>query len=446
MEKDKAIICKHITKKYKLYESTKERLLDLITPKEYGEEFYALANVNFEAEKGDVVGFVGINGSGKSTLSNIIAGIVPETSGSVIVNGETALIAVAAGLRGDLTGRDNIELKCLMLGFSKEEIKEMEPEIIEFSELGKFIDQPVKSYSSGMKSRLGFAISVTVDPDILIIDEALSVGDKAFAEKSLNKMKEFKKQGKTMIFVSHSIGQMKQFCDKILWLEFGMVKDFGLVNEVIPKYERFLNHWKKMGKQERNNYRTAVLEHQREILIDNKEDIKAPDIERYVKSTQKNKYTETPTSLLGHIQAGESYIYEAPTSTKILDSTKTYKNYVYYIKKQANFNGERFYLISNRPSAVDGVIGWMKASDMSIRSHIAIDKDPKTFYFKGKGCAYNLPWGGKKNLVYSKLSPYKGEPFQILQTDKVGRNFWYFGILDGKEVWIHYSHLTDTSS
>src|SRR5690606_37644966 len=143
---EKAIIAKNITKKYKLYNGTKERILDLISPKSYGEDFYALANVSFEAEKGDVIGFLGINGSGKSTLSNIIAGIVPQTSGTVEVNGETALIAVSAGLKNDLTGRDNIELKCLMLGFSKEEIKKMEPEIIEFSELGKFIDQPVKSY------------------------------------------------------------------------------------------------------------------------------------------------------------------------------------------------------------------------------------------------------------------------------------------------------------
>jgi len=224
---EKSIIVNNISKKYNLYNGIKERLLDLITPKSYGEEFYALTNVNFKAEKGDVIGFVGINGSGKSTLSNIIAGIVPESSGTVKVNGEAALIAVSAGLKGDLTGRDNIELKCLMLGFSNAEIKALEPNIIEFSELGDFIDQPVKSYSSGMKSRLGFAISVNVDPDILIIDEALSVGDKAFAEKSLDKMKEFKNQGKTMIFVSHSIGQMKKFCEIRLWMEFGKVKEFG---------------------------------------------------------------------------------------------------------------------------------------------------------------------------------------------------------------------------
>lgn len=263
---EKAIVTKDVTKKYKLYSGSKDRILDLISPKSHGEPFYALTCVNFEAEKGDVIGFIGVNGSGKSTLSNIIAGIVPETSGTVDVNGNTSLIAVSSGLKADLTGRDNIELKCLMLGFSKQEINEMEGDIIEFSELGNFIDQPVKSYSSGMKSRLGFAISVTVNPDILIIDEALSVGDKAFSEKSLAKMNEFKKEGKTMIFVSHSINQMKQFCDKILWLEYGMVKDFGPVDEVIPKYEEFLSKFKKMSKKERKAYKDAAIKRREEIL------------------------------------------------------------------------------------------------------------------------------------------------------------------------------------
>lgn len=263
---DKAIEVKHVTKKYKLYNDQKERLLDLLLPKNYGEDFYALADVSFEAERGDVVGFVGINGSGKSTLSNIIAGIVPETTGEVKLNGQASLIAVASGLKGELSGRDNIELKMLMLGFRKEEIKRREPEIIEFAELEKFIDQPVKSYSSGMKSRLGFAISVNIDPDILIIDEALSVGDKTFAEKSLDKMREFKTQGKTMIFVSHSLGQMKQFCEKILWLEFGMVKEYGPVDEVLPKYEAFVNSFKKMTKAEKEAYKEEALEKQAQKL------------------------------------------------------------------------------------------------------------------------------------------------------------------------------------
>ncbi|MFB1052152.1 teichoic acids export ABC transporter ATP-binding subunit TagH [Paraliobacillus sp. JSM ZJ581] len=256
---NKSIVVDDVTKKYKLYNSPGERILDLLFPRNYGEDFYALRGVSFEAHKGDVIGFVGTNGSGKSTLSNIIAGIVPETKGQVTVNGQASLIAVASGLKGDLSGRDNIELKLLMLGFNKQEIQKLEPSIIEFAELEQFIDQPVKSYSSGMKSRLGFAISVNVDPDILIIDEALSVGDKAFAEKSLAKMKEFKAKGKTMIFVSHSLGQMKQFCEKILWLEFGTVRAFGSVDEILPQYEAFINKFKKMSKKEKDEYKQQIL-------------------------------------------------------------------------------------------------------------------------------------------------------------------------------------------
>ncbi|AVR00500.1 teichoic acid export protein ATP-binding subunit [Oceanobacillus iheyensis] len=256
----KVISLKNVTKKYKLYKNTKERLVDLVSPKSHGEDFYALKDVDFEAEKGDIIGFVGVNGSGKSTLSNIIAGIVPETSGTIQIQGKTSLIAVASGLKPDLSGRDNIELKLLMLGFNKYEIENLEPEIIEFAELEKFIDQPVKSYSSGMKSRLGFAISVNVDPDILIIDEALSVGDKAFAQKSLEKMKEFKKKGKTMIFVSHSINQMKQFCEKILWLEYGQVKEFGVTDDIIPKYEKFINEFKLLSNEEKNKHRLKATQ------------------------------------------------------------------------------------------------------------------------------------------------------------------------------------------
>lgn len=154
-----------------------------------------------------------------------------------------------------------------MLGFSKKDIKNLEPSIIEFAELDKFIDQPVKSYSSGMKSRLGFSISVHTDPDVLIIDEALSVGDKAFAEKCLDKMNEFKSQGKTMFFISHSIGQMKQFCEKAIWLEYGQIRMYGEVNNVIPEYEKFLNEYKKMTSEEKKEYRDNSLKKQGELNL-----------------------------------------------------------------------------------------------------------------------------------------------------------------------------------
>ncbi|WP_047985189.1 teichoic acids export ABC transporter ATP-binding subunit TagH [Ornithinibacillus californiensis] len=250
-----SISVRDVTKKHKLYSSTSQKLKDIFLRKDYGEDFYALKGVSFEARQGEVVGFVGINGAGKSTLANIIAGILPETTGEVDVKGEVSLISISSGLKGNLTGRENIELKCLMLGFSKREIEELEPQILDFAELDKFIDQPVKSYSSGMKSRLGFAIAVTIDPDIIIVDEALSVGDKAFAEKAFQKMMDFKQSGKTIIFVSHSIKQMKKFADKVLWLEFGKVKAFGPTKEILPNYEDFIKTYKAMTKAEKENYR-----------------------------------------------------------------------------------------------------------------------------------------------------------------------------------------------
>jgi teichoic acid transport system ATP-binding protein len=251
---DTVIKLENVTKKYKLHRSSKEKVLDMILPKEYGEDFYALKEVTFEAKKGDIIGFVGVNGSGKSTLLNVIAGIIPETEGNVTVNGKTSVIAVSSGMKEVLTGRENIEMKCLMLGFSKSEIRRMEEEIIAFSELGRFIDQPVKSYSSGMKSRLGFAISISVDPEILIIDEALSVGDPTFSDKCLVKIKEFKESGKTILFVSHSANQIKKFCEKVLWLEYGKVREFGPADDVLKGYTEYLKEYKKMTNEQKRKY------------------------------------------------------------------------------------------------------------------------------------------------------------------------------------------------
>jgi len=260
------VVVKDVYKKYKMHTSQTEKLLDLILPGGYGEDFYALQNISFTANQGDSVGLVGVNGSGKSTLSNIIGGVIPPTSGTVKTVGQTSIIAISSGLNNQLTGRENIELKCLMLGFKKKEIKEMEPEIIEFADIGKFIDQPVKKYSSGMKSRLGFAISVTVDPDILIVDEALSVGDQVFAQKSKERMFEFKEKGKTIFFVSHSMGQVKEFCEKAIWLEYGEIKQYGPVSDVIPEYEKFLKKYKSMTKEQQKQFREEVMRKQKGLV------------------------------------------------------------------------------------------------------------------------------------------------------------------------------------
>lgn len=424
-----AIIVKNVSKRYKLYKDSTERLLDIISPKSYGESFYALSDVDFIANQGEVIGFVGINGSGKSTLSNIIAGIVPETTGTVTVNGQVSIIAVAAGLKGDLSGRDNIELKLLMLGFNKKEIKALEQDIIDYSELGDFIDQPVKSYSSGMRSRLGFAISVNVDPDILIIDEALSVGDKAFAEKSLAKMKEFKARGKTMIFVSHSVGQMKKFCDKILWLEYGRVKEYGDVQTVMPNYELFIKQWKKLTEKQRTEYRRNALTGKNE---ENKDMLAQIEIN----SSKEPAYVERATSRLAKLKVNDALILKNPESGEVNTTATVEYDKTYYVKRVARKDHHTYYLLSIKPSAVQGIIGWVE--EKSLRSYplMYIDEDKKKFYIKGTGSAFVVPWGSKKDLVIEDLEKYSDTEFIVERTDVVNRTFWYYGMLDGEKVWI----------
>lgn len=255
-----SVIFQNVTKVYKMYNKSSQKLKDVLFPSGAGEDFYALENISFIAEEGDVIGVIGVNGAGKSTLSNLITGVIPPTSGTMEVKGTASLIAISSGLKNELTGRENIELKCLMLGFSKKEIDQLIPDIIDFAEIGKFIDQPVKSYSSGMKSRLGFAISVHIDPDILVIDEALSVGDQTFADKCYEKMNEFKERGKTIFFISHSIPQVRKFCQKALWLEAGEVKAYGTIKEIIPQYQKFLKEFKALSKEDQRNFKNIVLE------------------------------------------------------------------------------------------------------------------------------------------------------------------------------------------
>lgn len=249
----------NVNKTYKIFRNNKERLLDLIRPRKT-KRFAALKDISFQAYEGDIIGLVGINGSGKSTISNIIGGSVPQTDGTVIKNGDVNVIAINSGLNVQLSGYDNIEFKLLLMGYSKKEIKELTPKIIEFSELGEFIYQPVKKYSSGMKSKLGFAISVTIDPEILVIDEALSVGDQTFTEKSLAKMQQFKAQGKTIFFVSHNLKQVENFCTKILWIEAGRVKAFGEAAPILADYRAFLKEYKKLSTKEQKKFKKKLDE------------------------------------------------------------------------------------------------------------------------------------------------------------------------------------------
>lgn len=239
-----AIQVNHVKKAYKLYDNNKQRLKEALFPrssKRYYREFLALDDVSFNVAKGDIVGIIGTNGSGKSTILKIITGVLQATSGTVQVNGRiSALLELGAGFNMEYTGLENIRLNGMMLGLSAEEIEKRIPDILDFAEIGDFIHQPVKTYSSGMFARLAFAVSINVEPDILIIDEALSVGDMYFQEKCYEKMKQMVKTGATILFVSHSLPAVRNFCKKAVWLEKGHIRSEGRADEVVNEYKQYL--------------------------------------------------------------------------------------------------------------------------------------------------------------------------------------------------------------
>ena len=209
--------------------------------KEPKKEFWALTDINFEVKKGEVIGFVGSNGAGKSTLLKIVAGVMKPTKGSVERYGTICpMIELGAGFDMELTARENIYLNGAILGYSKEFITEKFDEIVEFSELKDFLDVPVRNFSSGMVTRLAFSIATIVDPEILTVDEILSVGDIAFQQKSENKMKSMIKGGTTVLFVSHSVNQIKSLCDRVVWLENGSVKKIGDPKTICDEYEEYM--------------------------------------------------------------------------------------------------------------------------------------------------------------------------------------------------------------
>lgn len=253
-----AIRAERIEKEYRIYHTASEKYKDFFLPRRYGEPFYALDGVDFQVKKGESLGLIGLNGSGKSTLANILAGASNCTGGNLETVGKVSMISINAGVDPYLTGLENIMQKGLLLGLSHNEIRDLTPQIIDFSDLGDFIGQQVKTYSSGMRARLGFAISINIDPDILIIDEALSVGDPTFTDKCLDKMRSFRKNGKTIVFVSHSIPQVRDFCDSALWLEGGRIRDHGDCLPVTQKYVKFVREFKEMPENEKKRYYQTI--------------------------------------------------------------------------------------------------------------------------------------------------------------------------------------------
>ena len=239
---DTVIEFKNVTKIYKLYKSDKQRLKAIIWKKTPYKEKRAVNNVSFKIQRGDSVALFGRNGAGKSTILKMITEVAFPTTGEIKVNGRvSALLELTSGFDPEFTGRENIYLKGQLLGLDTEEIKELEPVIIEFAQLGDYIDQPVRTYSSGMYSKLAFSITAILETDIMLIDEVLSVGDQKFKKKSYNKMKSLiSNRDRTVIIVSHNIDTLKQLCDTVMWMHDGQIKQIGDPEPVLAEYVDFM--------------------------------------------------------------------------------------------------------------------------------------------------------------------------------------------------------------
>ena len=240
---ENAITVKDVTKIYKLYDKPIDRLKEALNPfhKEYHKKFYALNNLSFEVKKGETVGIIGTNGSGKSTILKIITGVLTPTTGEVEVNGViSALLELGAGFNMDYTGIENIYMNGTMMGFSKKEMDAKLQEILDFADIGDFVYQPVKTYSSGMFVRLAFALAINVEPEILIVDEALSVGDVFFQSKCYRRMEEIRQKGTTILMVTHDMGSIIKYCDKVVLLNKGNYVAEGAPGHMVDLYKKIL--------------------------------------------------------------------------------------------------------------------------------------------------------------------------------------------------------------
>ena len=236
---DYAIEVINVTKKFKIYYDKASTLKEhmLFWKRNKSEEFVALKDINVKIKKGETVGLIGVNGSGKSTLLKLMTKIIYPTTGNVITHGKlTSLLELGAGFHQDFTGRENIYFNAAIFGLTKEEIDKRLEDIIEFSELGEFIDNPVRTYSSGMYMRLAFSIAINVDAEILLIDEILAVGDQHFQRKCFNKLEELKNSDKTIVIVSHNLDQIEKLCNRAIWIYDGKIEKDAPRKEVIPKY------------------------------------------------------------------------------------------------------------------------------------------------------------------------------------------------------------------
>lgn len=299
----------HLTKQYRVYRKPVDRLKEAITRRPFHDLVEALCDVSFQVSRGDTLGIIGENGAGKSTLLKILAGTVRPTSGKIESEGRVAaLLDLGSGFHPEFSGRDNIYLNAALLGLSEKEVRERENAIIEFAGLADVIDRPVKTYSSGMYMRLGFSVATSVDPEILIVDEALSVGDQRFQQKCVERMVEFSRSGKTIILCSHSLYLINELCARTIWLCDGRVRSHGKTSEVISEYLAYLEGESEKepspiepDPQESSSLPEVMIEHIRVLDKNGKEVERFRQFETVVFQI---KTKRTGPSLKGHLGMG----------------------------------------------------------------------------------------------------------------------------------------------
>ena len=383
MNTEKKIIIDNITKIYNIYNTPLDRLKEAFFPKKIRHaEFYALKGISFDLAKGEIVGIMGRNGAGKSTLLKIITGVLQPTYGTVSVSGRiSSLLELGAGFNMEYTGIENIYFYGTIMGLSKAEMEEKVDDIVSFAEIGDFIYQPVKSYSSGMFARLAFSCAIHVEPDVLIVDEILSVGDMRFQAKCFKKFKEFKKKDVTILYVGHDISTMRSFCDRCIWLNQGEIVDMGDPTYISAKYMEFMfvdtisefTNYKAPGKE--GNQTETVSDTGNSASLDNLTTVEKPanlnEWDARVKSRKPLAHWGSRTGLIQDISMtvdGKELIFCGPRDTVTISFRIPYIEGIDYDNLSVSFS------IKNR-EGLDLIVKTTYESDIRLIS------DPKGHVF-----------------------------------------------------------------
>jgi len=428
-----AISIKNVSKYYKLYNSPQERLKEALSfsGKKYHKKFYATNNLNLEIKKGEILGIVGKNGSGKSTLLKLITGVLTPDEGSIQVNGKiSALLELGSGFNPEFTGIQNIFFYGTILGFSKKEMEEKLNDILAFADIGDFINQPLKTYSSGMKSRLGFAVAVHIEPEILILDEVLAVGDALFKRKCYAKMEEFFKSGKTIIYVSHDANSVNQLCTRAIFLDAGTILLDGDANTVTKYYQKYifaLNDKKdkikneilnlkvkkpilKTEKKKNNNTQKAIHKKQTAYFIPNFISQNMVEYKNYNIDILLPKITTLNDEVVNVLIYGETYKYEVTYQS---NENRTFENVAFGM----DFHNEKGLLLSTIESILSYKHGICK-NRLEAHEKVIVSFEfkcllPQGTYFSNTGLSSFM--NNEQQVLNRKIDLFC---FKVLESDK----------------------------